>query len=138
MNWERFCNLAETWGGDVNRWPEQERAGVRQFAETVEGREVLGRARDFDQLLAFEPSLNPDRAAIASFAVIQRIAAQNERWFWTFQSLLGRKRLVPAASLACSFAIGVSLALAAPYERPRPQQALLSMVLDGATLPMIR
>jgi hypothetical protein len=138
MNWERFCNLAKAWGGDINRWPQQEQAGARQLAETVEGREVIGRARDFDRLLAFEPSLDPDRAAIAAFAVIQRIAAQNERRSWTFQSLLGWKWLVPAAGLSCSFAIGVSLALALPYERPRPQQALLSMILDSAALPIMR
>ncbi|HEY6254687.1 MAG TPA: hypothetical protein VIY51_02735 [Xanthobacteraceae bacterium] len=138
MIWERFCGLAEAWGGDIDRWPEQERAGARQFAETPEGRAVIRRARDLDRLLAFAPSPHPDRAAIASFAVIQRIAAQNDRRSWTFQPVLAWNRLVLAGSLACSFAIGASLALAVPYGRPPPQQALLGMILDNATLPMLR
>jgi hypothetical protein len=138
MNWQRFCSLAETWGGDIDRWPEQERTRARQFADTVAGQAVLDRARAFDRLLAYEPTLNPNRAASASFAVVQRIAVQNKRRIWTFRPLLRSTQLVPAASLACSLAIGISLAFVVPFVRPQPEQALLSMVLDHTTLPMIR
>jgi hypothetical protein len=138
MTWERFCSLAETWGGNIDRWPDQERTQARQLADTVKGREVLDRAQAFDRLLAYKPALNPNRAASASFAVIQRIAAQKERRIWTFRPLLRSTWLAPAASLTCSFVIGISLAFMVPYERQQPEQALLSMVLDNTTLPMIR
>jgi hypothetical protein len=133
MNWERFCGLAETWGGQIELWPEHERAGAQQFAETTEGMEVLLRARVFDRWLAIAPSIGLERAGIASFAVIQRIAAENGRKSRRFQRL---EWLIPRTSLAFSLAVGMSLAFAVPYERhAAEQQMLLSLVLS-AWLPI--
>jgi hypothetical protein len=135
MNWERFCRLAETWGGEIELWPEQERIGAQRFAKTAEGTEVLMRARMFDRLLAVAPSVGTERAGIASFNVIQRIAAQNGRKSHWFSRL---EWLVPGTSLACSVVVGVSLAFAAPYERPTQEQLVLrSMILDSVPLPIV-
>jgi hypothetical protein len=134
MTWERFCGLVETWGGEIELWPGHERIAARQFAETAEAAELLTRARAFDRLLAIAPQVSVERAAIASFAVTQRIAAENGRKSHRFPPL---KWFFPAASLACSVAVGVSLALAVPYERSHEQQVLLSVILDSTSLPMV-
>jgi hypothetical protein len=137
MTLERFCSLIEAWGGEIGRWPEHERIAAWQFAETTEGTEALARARTFDRLLsASAPHIRAERAAIASFAVIQRIAAENGRQSHRSFSL---KWLFPGASLACSVAVGVSLALSVPFERhPHEQQMFLSLILDYPSLPMAR
>ena len=41
MTLDQFRRLAETWGGDIERWPAATRDAARQFAATLEGERVL-------------------------------------------------------------------------------------------------
>lgn len=133
MRMEDFRELADTWGGDIARWPEHQRAAARALAETAEGREVLARAQAFDTLLATPPAVDPARARRVAHAVTLQVAAMEQPraapW-WR------REWLLPAAGVACSGLVGVMMALtlpAAPADEPEPQNAL-AMILDSGTV----
>ena len=51
MNPERFAALADAYGAQIGRWPDAERAAAAVFAETAQGKEILGRAGELDALL---------------------------------------------------------------------------------------
>ena len=136
MTREEFRRLADAWGGDVERWPEHVRVAARQLAASADGLDILNEARRLDRVLAIAPPVSADRAALASFAVLQRLAAPGDREPW-YRSLWSSRWLVPAASLACSALVGASLAAALPYERSRDQQdgaLVLGMILDSGSM----
>jgi hypothetical protein len=127
-----FRRLAETFGGDPERWPEPTRAAARRIARSPEGVAVLARERRLD--LAFEqaPVIDPRRADDVAFRVLQRIAAEPP----SPARLAGALRwLLPAASLACSVLIGVALALELPFAAaPPPAAAIIAMTVDSGSL----
>jgi hypothetical protein len=132
MTPEQFRQLAETWGGDVERWPEATREAARRLAASAEGAAVLDEQGRLDRLLAVAPEIETARADRSSLLVLQRLAAmpqQNHRPSW--YRLLRWPALVPAASLACSALVGVWLAGAMPYvHSPSDPLSVMSGVFD--------
>jgi len=135
MTREEFIRLAETWGGDIGRWPLSQREDAARFATTEEGTRILEEARRLDRLLSAEPPIDPARPAAAAFAVMQRIAAAGagepaRRFDWL------RQWALPAMSIACSLLIGVSLGAALPPAQPADQpETALDLILDSGTSP---
>jgi hypothetical protein len=136
MTLEEFRRLADTWGGDVDRWPPRTQSAARQHAATKEGAEILAQARQLDAWLAAAPVVAPDRAVRAAFAVVQRIAAggavpTRPAGWWR------RTWLMPVAGLAFSALMGVSLATLAPYGGSARSTSALSAILDTGSLPAL-
>lgn len=52
MSLEEFRQFAETWGGDIDRWPLKARQDARRLAATNEGRSILKREQSLDQNLS--------------------------------------------------------------------------------------
>ncbi len=131
MTPEQFRQLAETWGGDVERWPAPTREAARRIAATAEGTTVLHEQSRFDRLLAVAPEIETARADRSSFLVLQRLAAVPQQHRPSWHRLLRWPTLVPAASLACSALVGVWLAGAVPYvHSPSDPLSVMSGVFD--------
>jgi hypothetical protein len=136
MTLEEFRRLADTWGGDIDRWPPRTKSAAGQHAATQEGAEILAQARQLDGWLAAAPVVAPDRAARAAFAVVQRIAAEGAvpmrpGGWWR------RTWLMPVAGLAFSALMGVSLATLTPYGGSARSTSALSAILDTGSLPAL-
>jgi len=134
MTLEEFKRLAETWGGDMARWPEASRAAAEALAQTADARQILEDARQLDRLIdAAAPEISEDRVSRAIGAVTIRLAAPERPRF----ALLPLTRwLVPATSFACAAAVGASFAFIQPLNIGRPQSdgAILTLLLDSALL----
>lgn len=141
MTLEDFQKLAETWGGDIERWPEEVRAVARVLAETPAGRLVLARERQLDEFAAQRPQVSHKRARAAAHAVVLRLAAEAER------ERVARKKwiswmprmpawLAPAASVACSTLLGIVLASSLPYVGLDANQdtLVLSAIFDSGSM----
>lgn len=132
MTRDEFRRLAETWGGDVERWPAATREAARQLAASTEGAAVLDEQGRLDRLLAVAPEIETARAERSSLLVLQRLAAvpQQHRPAW-YHGLLRWPSLVPAASLACSAIVGVWMAGSMPYvHSPSDPLSVMSGVFD--------
>lgn len=135
MTLEEFRTLAETWGGDVERWPEARRTAGRVLAARPEAAAILAEARRLDERLARRPDVSPERAQRAAHAVALKLAAQSAETKGVWSLLFPRQWLMPAASLACSVIIGVSLGVALPYPRAeRDQGMVLGVILDSTSI----
>lgn len=66
MNAERFRDLAEAWGGDLDRWPAAERDQARAFlAVSPDAAQALAEARGLDAALdAWRPPEASDRKSV--------------------------------------------------------------------------
>ncbi|MGM4983892.1 MULTISPECIES: hypothetical protein [Rhizobium] len=51
MSAERFAEMVDAYGGDIGRWPQDERAAARAHARSAEAAGMLERAADLDSLL---------------------------------------------------------------------------------------
>jgi hypothetical protein len=96
MNAERFEALAAAYGGQIRRWPEEERGPAAIFAESETGSAILARAQGLDSLLDAYVVKGPGSALTA------RVLASATR----HNSLRRQIRLV----LAALGAIGIGLA----------------------------
>jgi hypothetical protein len=133
MTLDELRALADTWGGDVERWPEAHRAAARDLAATPAGAAILQAAGQLDRLLAARPEVSGERARDAAHQVVFRIAREAQtgvarRRRWDFSDWL-----VPAASLACSALVGVSLAMALQMESDA-EPIVLGMILDSGSM----
>lgn len=105
---ERFESLAEAYGGDVSRWPEElrEAAALAMAATPAWTGEVLARAGRLDA------ALDAWRAAPASHGTVARILAaapgmRRPRWLaWLSPAALGAGL---AAACAAGVIVGVEL-----------------------------
>jgi len=133
MTLEDFRRLADTWGGDIERWPEAERAAARRLAASPQTAEFLKSAARLDALVAERPQVSRERARRAAHAVTMRVAAEGHRQDkarrrWDFSSWF-----VPAVSVTCSALIGISLAVAFPSGDAQ-EPVVLSMILDSGSM----
>lgn len=137
MTIEELRALASRWGGNIERWPAEVREAAHALARTPEGRDVLAQERNLDALLARRPDVSAVRSQRATLAVLHRLADQEAKPTWraSLASLL-RDWLFPTASLACSTALGVALALGwGPPVRPAaPEVAAISLILDSTSM----
>jgi hypothetical protein len=133
MTLEEFRRLADTWGGDIERWPAPRRVEAGQCAATEEGASILAGAQRLDALLAKPSDIAPERAARAAFAVVQRIAAEgvagSHQGSWILSNWW-----MPAASVAGSALIGISLATMMPYGGSDEPTIVLSAILDSGSM----
>lgn len=135
MTLDEFRQLAETWGGNIDRWPPPIRDAARALAAGEEGRRILADQEPLDRLLAIAPDVSEARAGRVGFAVLQQVAHSglpSPRARWSL------RRLLPAASLACSAMVGLWLAGALPYHRNDEALSVVSMVFDSATMMLWR
>ena len=135
MTPDRFRELAETWGGDVVRWPEAERTAALEIARTEPGAAILRAQRAFDALLAAPPDVPPARAGRAALSVLQAIAANEARPPW-YRRWLRPVSLLPAGSLACSALLGLWLGSALPYRQDDQAAATVAAVLDVSVISL--
>jgi hypothetical protein len=137
MKIEELRDMAARWGGNIERWPADVQDAARAIARTPEGRGVLAQERRLDELLARRPAVPAVRVQRATRAVLHRLADQETQppWQASFERLL-RGWLVPTASLACSTALGVALALSGPtIARPTASEvAAISLILDSTSM----
>lgn len=150
MTREEFIRLSETWGGDMSRWPMSAQDRARDFAATEDGRKILQYAEQFDQLISIAPDVEQHRADAASLAVLQRIAAAEKHitaprlvrsrlaaWSCAVSRAFARPWALPAASIACSLLIGLSLgAIIPPARHPDGPQMPLDLILDTGFTPL--
>jgi hypothetical protein len=138
MTLEEFRRLADTWGGDIERWPAPRQGEARRHAATEEGASILADAQRLDALLAREPDVTPERAGRVAFAVVQRIAAEDEGGLrhpaWLIPNWRPPNWLMPAAGVACSALIGISLATMMPYRQLDEPTSVLSAILDTGSM----
>lgn len=133
MTVDEFRTLAETFGGDVERWPENRRAVARALGRTPEGAAILAAERRIDLAFTAPPLVSRERPEVARWAVLQRIAEESPRRRSGWRVAL--HWLAPATSLAASALIGVALAAGLPYATERPDAAgLLRVALDTSTI----
>ena len=130
MTLDQFRQLAETWGGNIDRWPPALQAAARDVAASDEGERILKAELRLDRSLSIAPDVTEARAGRLGFAVLQRIAKADRSppWFRT----IWRPSFVPAASLACSAMVGLWLAGALPYSGPHEALSVVSMVFDSS------
>ena len=113
MTPDEFTRMADTWGGDIARWPEQSRDAAEHFLRThPDAASILDRAEEFDRLVAGSaPAVSETRAATVTHAVVSQLAAGAPgrasrpillRW------------LAPAMSFACAAGLGIYLGFAYP------------------------
>jgi hypothetical protein len=140
MTLDELKALAETWGGDIARWPERTRGEADALAQTPAAREVLEEARRLDRLIAgAAPEIDDDRVNRAMFQVATRLAAApvSVPARPRFGLLPLTRWLAPAASFACAAVVGASLAFVHPLALARPPGHagnVLTLLLDAALL----
>jgi hypothetical protein len=92
MSLERFEDLAETYGGEIARWPEAEREAARALL-AVEGPRltpVLVAATHLDRLLDRAPAQAPDAALLGRLISAAPAAApSSHRWIAGLSAALG-------------------------------------------------
>jgi len=136
MTLDQFRQLAEIWGGDIDRWPEAMQDAAREMAADEEPARILGEQLRLDRLFALAPEIDHSRAGSAGFAVLQRIAnadSRRRRFRFDFRP----SSLVPATSLVCSALVGIWLAGALPYDHEPPDAlSVVSMVFDSSALSL--
>jgi hypothetical protein len=135
MTLDQFRQMAETWGGDIDRWPVAEQEAARKNAASAEGQAVVDEQRRLDILFATAPEVSTARAGQTSFAVLQRIARSPAAPPW-YRRMLQPASLLPAASLACSILVGAWLAGSLPYRHRGDGVAVVSMVFDSSAVPL--
>lgn len=134
MTLEQFRQLAETWGGDIDRWPAAAQDSAREMAAGEQAGRILDEQLRLDRLFSLAPKVDESRAGRAGFAVLQRMAEADRKLRW-FRRGMRPSSLLPATSLVCSALVGLWLAGALPY-RHHPPDALsvVSMVFDSSVL----
>lgn len=116
MSLERFEDLAETYGGEIARWPEGEREAARALLATDGPRlaPVLAAAAHLDRLLDLAPAQAANAALLGRLitAAPQPVASAR-RWIAGLGAALG----LSAAALA-GVAVGVVIGRAPAVEAP--------------------
>ena len=129
MNTERFLALMDAYGGDLQRWPEGERAAALALSEhgSPDLRQRLADAALLDGWLAQDIVAAPDEALVhrvmadasndarvlpgtRSSSVTTRTPWWRSRWLWPSAGLAG---IGLAGSLAGAFTVSVALGSAA-------------------------
>jgi hypothetical protein len=136
MTLEQFRQLAETWGGNIDRWPAAMQDAAREMAADEQAAGILDEQLRLDRLFSLAPKVDEGRAGRAGFAVLQRMADADRKLPW-YRRGLRPSSLFPATSLVCSALVGLWLAGALPYRQGPPDAvAVVSMVFDSSTLSL--
>ena len=140
---EAFRRLAETWGGDLRRWPEAERAWAEAMAQDAEAAEILAEARRFDARIESHPTVSEARAASVAGAVMGRVAQEAVKeaingavaWWTPLARALftpsGAPSLGAYACIAIGVIAGAALGAAAPIGGGAAEQELAMQIFVG-------
>lgn len=107
MSADRFAALAAAYGGEIERWPEEERASAEIFAKTPVGASALAAAGGLDHLLdAYALKARNDGLGDR---ILTRFARRSRmrKWFRFSSAGLGLVGVGIAGALAGSIAIAV-------------------------------
>jgi hypothetical protein len=136
MTRDEFEVLAQTWGGDLTRWPAHLRAAAAAFALMPEATEILAQAQQIDRLIVeSRPKISAQRVDHLVWKVVAQTSFDKQSH--ARPALWWRRWLIPAASLAGAALIGASIGVLAPLSafRETPGNGtILSMILDSAPL----
>lgn len=108
---ERFRALADAYGGDVARWPDDCREAAFRFAATAEGAAILDGASELDaQLGTWRVPAPPFDLStrIAAGGPVGNVRLQARWWWWSGIGI--------AATLAGAAAGTAAVAMVAPVE----------------------
>jgi anti-sigma factor RsiW len=141
MTRDEFTRLADTWGGDVARWPDRHHDAAAAFIrQHPDAAAELARAGDLDRLLALStPEVSEERAMAAARAVVTHLAADPPEPV-RFSRL--RRWLAPAMGFACAASLGIYLGFVYPVmSGPNDSiagRALVMILNDDAMLTWIQ
>src|SRR5260370_962809 len=62
MTLDQFRELAEIWGGDIDRWPAATQDAAREIATNGEGGRILKQQLRLDRLFSIAPDVSDQRA----------------------------------------------------------------------------
>jgi hypothetical protein len=134
MTINEFIRLAQIWGGDIARWPDDARAEAEILAKSAHAQAILAEARALDRGIdSLAPEISPTRVDRAIYGVVNAIAMPTRP---PTRSATWLRWLVPTTSLACAALIGVSLAVSHPVElvrRPADPGMIFTLLLDSAS-----
>ena len=108
-NLEDIRRLAETWGGDPMRWPEDELNAAGELLETDAAREILRAESELDRVLACPPVIDAERGRRAAHAALVKVIEGSKRRSW-----LGIEFplwFAPGATIASAAIVGVVLGI---------------------------
>jgi hypothetical protein len=117
MSEERFEDLAQTYGGEIARWPEGEREAARALLAAQPQRlsAVLGAAAHLDRLLDLAPAQSVDAALLGRLiAAAPQAPNAARRWIAGLGAALGLSAAAFAGVLAGVAVGGHALPIAAP------------------------
>ncbi|UAL09537.1 hypothetical protein [Caulobacter segnis] len=132
MSIGRFEALAESYGGEIARWPEGEREAARALLAAHAERlsPVLAAAAQLDRLLDLAPAPAPDAALLGRLiAAAPRPTGQARRWIAGVGAALG----LSAAALA-GVAVGVAIGRPAEVAAPVGSESVVTAVDTSAAL----
>jgi hypothetical protein len=134
MTLEEFTRCAQTWGGDIARWPEKLRVEAMHIARSPQAAAILAREQEVDAILRDGvQDVAPARIDRAIQRVVTTLAAERPR-----RGLSGMfsRWLIPAAGLACAVGIGALAASVGPLADSGPEDApsVLTMIFDMTSL----
>lgn len=155
MTLKRFRTLAASYGGDLQRWPEEMRPRARALLDTsAEARQIIERARELDEAIAAAEAAHSerlwsgDRADAALVRLRNGVAARIDATISATATArrgvplpltpLGAPRRVRWISLAtaASIAILAGLVLGIRYSPVAPQQDDLSALLQPSPIQL--
>lgn len=155
MTLKRFRTLADSYGGDLQRWPERVRPQARALLDTsAEARQIIVRARELDDAIATAEAAHSerlwsgDRADAALVRLRNGIAARivpttpatatATRGVPLPRTPIGAPRRMRWISLAtaASVAILAGLVLGIRYSPTAPQQDDLSALLQPSPIQL--
>lgn len=155
MTLKRFRTLADSYGGDLQRWPERVRPQARALLDTAaEARQIIVRTRELDEAIAAAEAARSERvwsgdranAALVRLrnSVATRIAptipatAATTRAVPLLRTPFGAPRRVRWISLAtaASIAILAGLVLGIRYSPTAPEQDDLSALLQPSPIQL--
>lgn len=126
MTRERFEALAEAYGGDIHRWPTEERemAALMLRADPAFVRGVLARADDLDMALdAWRPASAPHLLRERIIATAPQPRSGVRAWFW-------RAGLGAGLAAACVAGLAVGVAISDRVSATSAGSEAVSAALD--------
>jgi len=133
MSEERFDDLAQTYGGEIARWPEAEREAARALLAAQPERLsiVLDTAAHLDRLLDLAPAQSVDAALLGRLIAAAPPAPNTAgRWIAGLGAALGLSAAAFAGVLAGVAVGGHALPMAAPVATAQMANGKIETAVD--------
>lgn len=137
---EAIQSLVDTWGGSLDRWPDDARRQITPHLDDPDARRALEEARRLDDRLDAHPAISDRRCDAVAAAVASRIAATPRGTSsLSVQHLLGLL-FAPAGAavgaVAASVVVGVLFGLAAPIGAGAEQDISALLIAGDGAAPL--